>query len=300
MVFDESIFPFASLHENAGAHSEKKYLFFVKLFFLTIKGGIIDHFELTANDRDNPDDEVQEVTGDGQEATGGNSAQFYEEMELNGTQEILALQTNSSTSHGADLPTRSTSHSVEHSPAAPQAFGQHTPVSSPTLTHGASRQASSPAPAGPQPENDSPTADPGMVSPIGLSAHDISADNQDAHSPPAHVASPSPEQIQRQRPRTRAQSGIVKQKLFTDGTVRYGFSCETGEPRDVQEALGDKNWKRAMQEEHSALLRNNNWHLVPPIQDKNLIDCKWVYRIKRKQDGTIDRYKARLVAKGFK
>jgi histone deacetylase 1/2 len=31
-----------------------------------------------------------------------------------------------------------------------------------------------------------------------------------------------------------------------------------------------------------------------------LIDCKWVYRVKRKADGTIDRYNACLVAKGFK
>ena len=35
-------------------------------------------------------------------------------------------------------------------------------------------------------------------------------------------------------------------------------------------------------------------------QGTNVIDCKWVYKVKRKADGTIDRYKARLVAKGFR
>jgi hypothetical protein len=40
--------------------------------------------------------------------------------------------------------------------------------------------------------------------------------------------------------------------------------------------------------------------LVPPRKGINIIDCKWVYKIKRRPDGSIDRYKARLVAKGFK
>jgi hypothetical protein len=55
-----------------------------------------------------------------------------------------------------------------------------------------------------------------------------------------------------------------------------------------------------MDNEIEALHRNKTWHLVPCIPNTNVIDIKWVYKIKRKADGTIDRYKARLVAKGFK
>jgi hypothetical protein len=55
-----------------------------------------------------------------------------------------------------------------------------------------------------------------------------------------------------------------------------------------------------MDEEFSALMKNKTWHLVPAHQAQNIVDCKWVYKVKRKADGTIDRYKTRLVAKGFK
>lgn len=51
---------------------------------------------------------------------------------------------------------------------------------------------------------------------------------------------------------------------------------------------------------HQALLRNQTWKLVPKPQGKNIIGCKWVYKVKRKEDGTVDKYKARLVAKGYK
>jgi hypothetical protein len=55
-----------------------------------------------------------------------------------------------------------------------------------------------------------------------------------------------------------------------------------------------------MDEEYDALIQNGTWHLVPATHGQNVIDCKWVYKVKRKADGTVDRYKARLVAKGFK
>jgi len=77
-------------------------------------------------------------------------------------------------------------------------------------------------------------------------------------------------------------------------------STPTEEPTTLDEVLGDRNWLAAMNSEHQALLRNKKWHLVPRPKGKNVIGCKWVYKVKRKADGTVDRYKARLVPKGFK
>lgn len=54
-----------------------------------------------------------------------------------------------------------------------------------------------------------------------------------------------------------------------------------------------------MAEEFTALVRNNTWQLVPAVPNQNVVGCKWVFRIKRRPDGSIDRYKTRLVAKGF-
>ena len=48
-----------------------------------------------------------------------------------------------------------------------------------------------------------------------------------------------------------------------------------------------------------ALEANNTWTLTPLPTNKKPIGCKWVYKIKYKSDGSIERYKARLVAKGF-
>ena len=72
------------------------------------------------------------------------------------------------------------------------------------------------------------------------------------------------------------------------------------EPSTLGEVLSDRNWVTTMDSEHQALLQKKTWHPIPPPEGKNIIGCKWVYKIKRKADGTIDRYKARLVAKGYK
>jgi hypothetical protein len=92
------------------------------------------------------------------------------------------------------------------------------------------------------------------------------------------------------------QGGIRKPKVYTDDTVKYSLLASSkDEPSSLEEALQDKNWKSAMDDEFHVLVKNKTWHLIPPQKGS-----RWVYKIKRKQVESLDRYKSRLVAKGFK
>ena len=71
------------------------------------------------------------------------------------------------------------------------------------------------------------------------------------------------------------------------------------EPTCFEEAIGNAKWVKAMNEEMAALDENETWDLVPLPNSKNVIGCKWVYKVKHNSDGTVSRYKARLVAKGY-
>lgn len=54
-----------------------------------------------------------------------------------------------------------------------------------------------------------------------------------------------------------------------------------------------------MQDELDALQFNNIWSITSLPVGVKTIGCKWVYKVKFKSDGGIERYKARLVAKGY-
>ena len=48
-------------------------------------------------------------------------------------------------------------------------------------------------------------------------------------------------------------------------------------------------WRRAMNEEIQTLEANSTWTLVPLPLDKHYIGCGWVYKVKYKMDGSVDR-----------
>ena len=67
----------------------------------------------------------------------------------------------------------------------------------------------------------------------------------------------------------------------------------------MNEALNGNDaqkWKDAADDEYMSLMKNNTWNLVDLPDGKNLVGCKWPFKLKRNADGSINRYKVRLVA----
>ena len=55
-----------------------------------------------------------------------------------------------------------------------------------------------------------------------------------------------------------------------------------------------------MKVELEALEKANTWTIQDhPPNNKKPIGCRWVYKVKTKSNGTLERLKARLVAKGY-
>ena len=54
-----------------------------------------------------------------------------------------------------------------------------------------------------------------------------------------------------------------------------------------------------MNEDMNALISRRTWELVSALTDIVIVGCRWVYTMKYRPDGSIDRYKIRLIAKSY-
>ncbi|GKB00183.1 putative RNA-directed DNA polymerase [Tanacetum coccineum] len=118
--------------------------------------------------------------------------------------------------------------------------------------------------------------------------------------PPPTPPPPPPPPIIRQRPANLCQN--PKQRVPYNPSTNHATVLPTTitEPTSFTIANNSPEWHQAMKEEYDALMKNIMWSFVPRASNTNVVDGKWVYRLKRDKNGAITRYKARFVAKGFR
>lgn len=93
---------------------------------------------------------------------------------------------------------------------------------------------------------------------------------------------------------------VLSYKSLSSSQLYYTLSISMNfAPKNYSQAIKFGVWREEMATEIKALEANYIWTLVNLPPDKASIRCKWVYKIKYKAHGTIERYKARLVAKGY-
>ena len=74
------------------------------------------------------------------------------------------------------------------------------------------------------------------------------------------------------------------------------------EPTTVREALSGpiaEQWHEDMQHEIDSLQEHDVLELTELPKERKAVGCKWVFKIKRNAEGSVERYKVRLVAQGF-
>lgn len=92
----------------------------------------------------------------------------------------------------------------------------------------------------------------------------------------------------------------LKNKNALDSALRV---IQSGtEPSTYKQAISCEDahhWKEAINKELIACKKNKTWIKTSMPNDRKVIGCRWVFKIKRNGKGEIATYKARLVAQGF-
>jgi hypothetical protein len=303
VVFDETIFPFASLHPNAGVRLRAKILLLPEYSSQHSGDDTLDDHVINDSQKNAtnvlPELCVQQDRVNLANATGAGSDADLPDRSgrtssaTTGSSSGLEPHPDTTTSTSAGAPSDA-SHvaSTDGSTSSPGPSARSPSGSSATSRHSTSGYTGSTGSAAAE-SSAARGSTPGTSASTGSGAAGSAAGSAASSAPTASPVAPP-------RPVTRSQHNIRKPKQFYPGIIRYGGFCSTGEPETWQEAMSDSWWKDAMEVEYDALRHNNTWCLVPAHEGRNVIDCKWVYKVKRKADGTVDHYKARLVAKGFK
>lgn len=106
------------------------------------------------------------------------------------------------------------------------------------------------------------------------------------------------------------RSNRVRKPVDRYGEWEYEAHCALSaqgyvqnDPIPIAEAKQQPDWpqwKHAIDDEYASLIKNRTWSLCELPKGRKTISSKWVFKLKHKSNGEINKYKARLVARGFR
>jgi hypothetical protein len=108
------------------------------------------------------------------------------------------------------------------------------------------------------------------------------------------------EEMQSENPKSRSlrdRTTLKKPSHLEDYVLISEVLDERFNPETYEEAISCKEkekWKEAMLQDMESLQENNTWEVTKLPQNKRAIKCKWVYRVRKNPDGSVDKYKASL------
>ena len=101
---------------------------------------------------------------------------------------------------------------------------------------------------------------------------------------------------------TATSYGPRKASKLLDEAHAKVVRTEYKEPETYEEAMSGPDaplWKAACADELLSFTQTKLYDELERLRGHKIVDCKWVFKVKRGPDGEITRYKARLVARGF-
>ena len=209
-------------------------------------------------------------------------------------------------------------------PSSPQSPYLQPPPSSPLLVSPLQPSRSSPLPPqlsvspveislSPPPDlpplpSPEPSSSPGPSSPAIWHHRDptpaVSSDEEE--DSPAHASSsPEDDEAQDEEEEDSSDPNDDTYDPAADDTfysTAYANISSITEPRtfkESQKCSESGQWREACMEELEAHSRNGTWKVVNLPPGKKVVGSKWIFKVKRNIDGSVERFKARFVAKGY-
>ena len=75
--------------------------------------------------------------------------------------------------------------------------------------------------------------------------------------------------------------------------------CLETEPSSFEEVMQQSVWFDAMVEEYDSIVQNSVWDVVPRPENKSVVSSRWLYKVKKAANGSLEKHNEIFVALGF-